>query len=108
MANKKPLINRERAIKRVRYCKEQLRRLKNKEFNLKKIIFSDESGIESGKGARQEYYRKRSKKEVGKARISMTNKSKFKRFSNRLYYFIFTSFSFVFFRFLIASILIKI
>ena len=56
MANKKALVNRERAIKRVRYYKEQLRRLKNKEFNLKKIIFLDKSGIESGKGARQEYY----------------------------------------------------
>src|SRR5205814_5435825 len=43
IANKKPLINKKKAIKRVSYSKEQLRRLKNKEFSLRKIIFSDES-----------------------------------------------------------------
>ena len=88
IANKKPLINRKKAIIRVSYSKEQLRRLKNKEFNLRKIIFSDESGIEARKGARSEYYRKRGKKEVGKAQISMTNTSKFKVIPNRLKYFI--------------------
>ena len=88
IANKKPLINKKKAIKRVSYSKEQLRRLKNKEFSLRKIIFSDESGIEAGKGARSEYYRKRGKKGVGKARISMTNTSKFKVNPNILKYFI--------------------
>ena len=62
IANKKPLINKARASKRVSYCKEQLRRLKNKEFSLRKIMFSDESGVEAGKGARSEYYRKKGQK----------------------------------------------
>ena len=94
VANKKPIINRKNALLRVKYCKEQLRRLKNKEFNLKKIIFSDESGIEAGHGARQEYYRKRGKKEPGRSRISMNNRSTFKNKPSRLYFFIFSLLSF--------------
>src|SRR3982751_2454561 len=94
VANKKPLINKPKAIKRVSYCKEQLRRLKNKEFNLKKIIFLDESGIESSKEARQEYYRKKEKNAIGKERISMANKSKFKKNPNKL---LFLEFSLVFY-----------
>ena len=108
IANKKPVINKAKAKIRVSYCKEQLRRLKNKEFNLEKVIFSDESGIESGKGARQEYYRKRGKKGVGRERISMANKSKFKKYSNRLFPLVFLLVLFLFFRFLITSILIKL
>ena len=52
-------------------------RFKNKEFNLKKIIFSDKCGIEAGHGARPEYYRKKGKKGVGRERISSKNRSKF-------------------------------
>jgi len=52
-------------------------RFKNKEFNLKKIVFSDESGIEAGHEAKLEYYRKRGKKGVGRERISSKNRSKF-------------------------------
>ena len=105
IANKKPLVNKKNAKLRVSHCKEQLRRLKNKECNLKKIIFSDESGIKSGKGARSEYYRKRGKREIGKARISMANRSKFKKHSNRLKYSIFYIVFFYLAVFLLATLL---
>ena len=45
IASKKPIILAKLAKLRVKYDKEQLKKLENKEINLKKIIFSDESSI---------------------------------------------------------------
>ena len=58
IATKKPFISAKLAKLRLIYAKEQLKKLENKEINLKKIIFSDESSIQRGHRARQEYYRK--------------------------------------------------
>ena len=108
VSNKKPLVNKKNRIKRVSYYKEQLRRLKNKEFNLKKIIFSDESGIEAGKGGRPEYYRKRGKKGVQSERIATTTTSTFKKIPNKLFFYILFLFFFYQISFFIALLLIKL
>ena len=52
IATKKPLILAKLAKLWVIYAKEQLKKLENKEIDLKKIIFSDESSIQRGHGAR--------------------------------------------------------
>ena len=105
IANKKAFLDKKKALKRVSYCKEHLRKLKNQEFNLKKIIFSDESGIEAGKSGKGEIYRKRGKKEPGKKRISNTTTSKFRNIPNRLKLSVFLVLSFYKISFLIATIL---
>ena len=45
IAAKKPLISAKSAKLRVKYAKEQLKKLENKEINLKKIIFLDKRSI---------------------------------------------------------------
>ena len=72
-SSKKPYLNKEKARKRLLYCKEQEKNLKN--INFKKVIFSDESAIERGHGARAENYRKRRNQKSGKeiAAISTTS-----------------------------------
>jgi transposase len=75
ISSKKPIITKERAKKRLIYAKEQLKNIKN--INLNRIIFSDESAIQRGHGARQEYYRKRSNKKVGKEMVSTKGRSTF-------------------------------
>ena len=49
ISSKKPILDVEKAKMRLVYCKNQLKNLSN--INLRKIIFSDESGIERGHGA---------------------------------------------------------
>jgi len=77
IATKKAFISKEAAKLRLIYAKEQLKEFKKKKINLKKIIFSDESSIQRGHGARQEYYRKFGSIKAGKQMISSTNKSTF-------------------------------
>jgi hypothetical protein len=55
ISKKKPFLNKEKARRRLKYCKEQQKNLKNINFN--KVIFSDGSAIQRGHGARAEYYR---------------------------------------------------
>ena len=86
VANKKPILNSLKAKNRLNFAKEQLKGIENIDFS--KIIFSDESGIQRGHGARTEYYRKRAQNKVGKEMISTKNKSKFKNISNKLFYLI--------------------
>ena len=86
IATKKPYINALNAKLRLKYAKEAL---KNKNITLNKIIFSNESSIQRGHGARPEYYRKRGKIRVGKYLVSIANKSKFFKLSNKLFYSIF-------------------
>jgi transposase len=81
VATKKPILNSFKAIKRLNFAKEQLKELENIDFS--KIIFSDESGIQRGHGARTEYYRKRAQNRVGKQMVSSKNKSKFKNIPNK-------------------------
>src|SRR5205085_8577281 len=92
IAAKKPLILAKSAKLRLKYAKEQLKKLENKEINLKKIIFSDESSIQRGHGARQKYYRKFGSIKARRQLVSTTNKSKFKNISNKLFYFVFSKF----------------
>jgi len=108
IAAKKPLISAKLAKLRLKYAKEQLKKLENKEINLKKIIFSDESSIQRGHGARQEYYRKFGSIKAGQQLVSTSHKSKFKINSNNLLYFIFSIFFFYLISFLITIILIKL
>ena len=89
IATKKPIISAKSAKLRLKYAKEQLKKLENKDINLKKIIFLDESSIQRGYRARQEYYRKFGSIKAGKQMVSTTNKSTFKKFPNKLFYFIF-------------------
>src|SRR5436309_480784 len=77
----------------------------NKEIKLKKVIFSDESSIERGHGARPEYARKKGKRLPGKEMISSTNKSTFKNISNKLFFYIFLCLAFYNFSLFIAIIL---
>jgi transposase len=83
VANKKPILNSLKAKNRLNFAKEQLKGIENIDFS--KIIFSDESGIQRGHGARTEYYRKKAQNKVGKEIISTKNKSKFKNISNKLF-----------------------
>jgi transposase len=83
VANKKPILNSLKAKNRLNFAKEQLKGIENIDFS--KIIFSDESGIQRGHGARTEYYRKKAQNKVGKEMISTKNKSKFKNISNKLF-----------------------
>ena len=108
IASKKPIILAKSAKLRLKYAKEQLKKLENKEINLKKIIFSDKSFIQRGHGARQEYYRKFSSIKARRQLVSTTNKSKFKKNSNKLSYFNFCIFSFYLITFLITLLLIKL
>ena len=105
VATKKPFVDAKNAKIRVKYAKESLKSYKNKEINLKKVIFSDESSIERGHGARPEYARKKGQKLPGREMISSKNKSTFENISNRLYFSIFPSLSFYNFSFLVAIIL---
>jgi transposase len=81
-SKKKPLLNRKKATNRLVYAKQTLKNLKNIKFS--KVIFSDESAIQRGHGARTEYYRKRRNNRVGPALVSTTNRSKFKNNLKRL------------------------
>jgi transposase len=105
VATKKPYVDAKNAKLLVKYAKETLKSFQNKEINLKKVIFSDESSIERGHGARPEYARKKGKKLPGKEMISSTNKSTFQNISNRLFYSIFFCLFCYNFSFLIAIIL---
>ena len=75
-SKKKKLLNAKKAKNRRLYAKERLNNIKNINFN--KIIFSDESAIQRGHGARTDYSRKRYNKRVRKDLVSTTNRSKFK------------------------------
>ena len=108
IASKKPIILAKSSKLRLKYAKEQLKKLENKEINLKKVIFSDESSIQRGHGARQEYYRKSGSIKAGRQLVSTANKSKFKKNSNKLFYFVFSTFSFYLISFLITIILINL
>ena len=105
VATKKPYVDAKNAKLRVKYAKERLKSYKNKEIDLKKVIFSDESSIERGHGARPEYARKKGKRLPGKEMISSTNKSTFKNITNKLFFFIFLCLSFYNFSLFIAIIL---
>ena len=73
-STKKPILDATRARKRLAVAKERLTNLSNDQVT--KIIFSDESGIQRGHGARSEFFRKRGKKRLGQALVSTTNTSK--------------------------------
>jgi len=83
VASKKPYINAKNAKLRVKYCKEALKSYKEKGIKLNKIVFSDESTIERGHGARPEYARTKGRKVGGRRIVSSKNKSKFDKNSNR-------------------------
>ena len=108
IATKKPLVLAKSAKLRLKYAKEQLKKLEKKEINLKKIIFLDESSIQRGHGARQEYYRKFGSIKAGRQLVSTTNRSKFKKTSNKLFYSIFYYLFFYLISFSIAIILTKL
>jgi DNA-binding CsgD family transcriptional regulator len=108
IATKKPFVSAKAAKLRLKYAKEQLNKLEEKEINLKKIIFSDESSIQRGHGARQEYYRKFGSIKAGQQLVSTTNKSKFKNISNKLFSFDFYFLFFYLISFSIAIILTKL
>jgi transposase len=74
-SSKKPYLNKEKARKRLLYCKEQAKDIKNINFN--KVIFSDESAIERGQGARAEYYRTRGSRKKSKQIVSSSSTSTF-------------------------------
>ena len=59
ISKKKQILNKEKARKRLYYAKKQLKELTN--INFRKIIFSDECGIERGHGSRMEFARNRPK-----------------------------------------------
>jgi transposase len=103
IASKKPYISAKNAKLRVKYCKEALKSYKEKGIKVNKIVFSDESTIERGHGARPEYARTKGRKVGGRRIVSSKNKSKFFKIPNRLYYPIFYSLSFYNFSFLVAS-----
>jgi transposase len=86
VATKKPILNSFKARNRLNFAKKQLEEIEDIDFS--KIIFSDESGIQRGHGARTEYYRKRAQNRVGRQTVSSKNKSKSKNVSNKLFYFI--------------------
>jgi len=83
VASKKPYINAKNAKLRVKYCKEALKSYKEKGIKLNKIVFSDESTIERGHGARPEYARTKGRKVGGRRIVSSKNKSKFEKNPNR-------------------------
>ena len=56
---KKQILDKEKAKNRLAYAKKKLKELSN--VNFKKIVFSDESGIQRGHGSRAEFGRKRQK-----------------------------------------------
>jgi len=87
IASKKPYINAKNAKIRVSYAKEALKSYKNKEILLNKVVFSDESTIQRGHGARPEYSRSKGKKVGGRRIVSSKNKSTFKNISNKLLFF---------------------
>lgn len=74
IAKKKSILDAEKASNRLIYARKTSRNLENIDFS--KVIFSDESSIQRGHGARNEYVRKRQNKRVGKEFVSTTNKSK--------------------------------
>src|SRR6185369_11386832 len=76
VASEKPYINAKNAKLRVKYCKEALKSYQEKGIKLNKIVFSDESTIERGHGARPEYARIKGRKVEGRRIVSSKNKSK--------------------------------
>jgi transposase len=84
VATKKPILNSFKAKNRLNLAKEQPKEIEN--INTSRIIFSDESGIQRGQGARTEYYQKRAQNRVSRQMVSSKNKSKFKNISNKLFY----------------------
>ena len=105
IATKTPIISKQSAKLRLIYAKELPKKLEEKEINLKKIIFLDKSAIERGHGARQEYYRKIGSIKAGQQLVSITNRSKFKKFPSILFYSIFYLVFFCIVSFIIARIL---
>ena len=73
-SQKKRILNAERAKARLKYAKTKLKELSN--INFKKIIFSDESGIQRGHGSRTEFVRKNQKNFKNPKRYSTKNISK--------------------------------
>jgi len=74
ISTKKRLLNDKKAKTRDIFAKE---RLKKKELNLNKVIFSDECSIQRGHGSRAEYFRKRRNKKLGKELVSKHSTSKY-------------------------------
>ena len=105
-SKKKQLLNAKKAQNRLLYAKERLKNIKNINFN--KVIFSDESAIQRGHGARTEYSRKRYNKRVGKDLVSTTNRSKFKILKKILKSSLENLVFFKYFRIILALILTKI
>ena len=105
-SKKKQLLNAKKAQNRLLYAKERLKNIKNINFN--KVIFSDESAIQRGHGARTEYSRKRYNKRVGKDLVSTTNRSKFKILKKILKNSLENPVFFQYFRMILALILTKI
>ena len=83
MACKKALLNKDKAKKRLSFLKESNKNIKN--INLYQIVFSNKAAIKRGKGGRREYYRKRQNNKVSKELVSLINRGKFKRNSNKLF-----------------------
>jgi hypothetical protein len=75
ICSKKSTLNASRARERLAYAKRQLKELSNIDF--KKIIFSDECGVERGHGSRSEYTRKRGNSKGGRTLVSSKTTSTF-------------------------------
>jgi transposase len=105
-AKKKSTLDAPKAKNRLVYAKQTLKNIKN--INFKKVIFSDESAIQRGHGARTEYCRKRQNKRTGREQVSTTNRSKFKNNPKRLKYSLENLVFFYNFRIFLASVLTKL
>lgn len=77
IAKKKSILNKEKAKNRLKYAKDMLKNLSN--IRLDRIIFSDESAIQRGRGYRGEYVRKRQNKRQGREQVSTANRCKLKK-----------------------------
>lgn len=73
ISSKKPYINKEKAKNRLIYAKEKDKNIENINFN--KVIFSDESAIQRGHGARAELYRKKGVKKSNMQIAATTSRS---------------------------------
>ena len=74
ICTKKQILDKEKAKNRLAYAKKKLKELSN--VNFKKIVFSDESGIQRGHGSRTEFVRKNQKNLKNPKRYSTKNTSK--------------------------------
>ena len=75
-SNKKPYLDKKKAIYRLKIAKEQDKNIKKYNFN--KIIFSNKLVIKRGYSSRGEYVRRRGKSKVGRKIIASGYTSKFK------------------------------